>query len=124
MFSNYIGQQIDAKGHEIVLSTIICALVLQRLPYTMRQLTIRSRRERETVTGKSLNIEELLDLYNSLIHDVEIASTSRDSKKRPERSESENQRGGKTNTAKRGNSRSLITKAKPKKRASVSYVVP
>ena len=48
MFSNYIGQQIDAKGHEIVLSTIICALVLQRLPYSMTQLTIRPRRERNS----------------------------------------------------------------------------
>ena len=116
MFSNYIGQQIDAKGHESVLSTIICALVLQRLPYSIRQLTIRSRRERETATGKSLNIEELLDLYNSLIHDVEIASTSRDSKKKPERSESEDKRSGKANNAKRGTSRSLVTKAKPNKK--------
>ena len=32
MFSNYVDQQLDAKGHEVVLNTIICALVLQRLP--------------------------------------------------------------------------------------------
>ena len=57
-----------------------------------------------------------MDLYNSLIHDVKIASTSRDSKKRPERSESEDKRGGKANTAKRGASRSLVTKAKPNKK--------
>ena len=33
MFSNYVDQQLDAKVHETVLNTIICALVLQRLPF-------------------------------------------------------------------------------------------
>ena len=46
MFSNYLDQQLDAKGHETVLDTIICALVLQRLPYSTRKLVIRSRREK------------------------------------------------------------------------------
>ena len=50
-----------------------------------------------------------------MIHDVEIASTSRDAKKRPERPDAEDKKGGKT-TAKRGNSRSLLTKTKPNKK--------
>ena len=53
-----------------------------------------------------------MDLYNSLIHDVEIPSTSRDSKTRPD---AEDKKGGKP-TAKRGNSRSLLTKTKPNKK--------
>ena len=47
MFSNYLDQQLDAKGHAAVLDTIICALIVQRLPYHMKQLFIRSRREKE-----------------------------------------------------------------------------
>ncbi len=80
MFRNYVDQQLDAKGHETVLNTIICVLVLQRLPYSMSQLVIRSRRQTKSASGTNLTLEELLDLYNSLIHDVEIASTSRDAK--------------------------------------------
>ena len=57
----------------------------------------------------------MLDLYNSLIHDVEIASTSRDAKKRPESPDTDDKKGGKP-TGKRGNSRSLLMKTKPKKK--------
>ena len=76
----------------MVLNTIICALVLQWLHYSMRQLVIRSRREKESASGNNLTLEELLDLYNSLIHDVEIASNLRDAKKRPERPDTDDKR--------------------------------
>ena len=112
MFSNYLNQLLDANGHEEVLDTIISALVLQRLPFHMKQLVIRSRREKEAASGNNLTLEELLDLYNNLIHDVEIASTSREAKKRTEKPDVDDKKGAKS-VNKRGASRSLLTKTKP-----------
>ena len=57
----------------MVLNSLLCALVVQSLPYKMIKTVIRARRESEEKTGESLSLEELLDLYNNLIHDLEIS---------------------------------------------------
>ena len=92
MFSNYLEDQLATKGHSKVLDTIVCALVVQRLPYHMKQLLIRSRREKEAATGHNISLEELLNLYNHLIHDVEIATTSKDTKRKADKWETEDKR--------------------------------
>ena len=38
----------------------------------MKQIVVRIRREAEEKSGEPLSVEELLDLYNNLIHDLEI----------------------------------------------------
>ena len=55
------------------------------------------------------------------MHDVEIASTSREAKKRSERPDVDDKKGGKP-AGKRGVSRSLLTKTKPKREEDVYYV--
>ena len=39
----------------------------------MKQIIIRTRRELEARSGSSVTLEELLGLYNNLIHDLEIS---------------------------------------------------
>ena len=51
----------------------------------MRQIVIRARRETEEKTGESLSLEELLDLYNNLIHDLEISQGSMKDKAKPKK---------------------------------------
>ena len=46
----------------------------------MKQLIIRTRRELEAQNGSSLTLEELLNLYNNLIHDLEISQGSQKEK--------------------------------------------
>ena len=79
----------------------------------MKQLLIRSRREKEAATGHNISLEELLNLYNHLIHDVEIATTSKDTKRKADKWETEDKR-TKRGEAKRVNPRSFLTKNKSK----------
>ena len=39
----------------------------------MKQIIIRTRRELEAQSGSSITLEELLGLYNDLIHDLEFS---------------------------------------------------
>ena len=57
-------------------------LLFIRLTFYMKQLVISLRREKDAASGNKLSLEELLDLYNNLIHDVEIAFTSREATKK------------------------------------------
>ena len=73
LFSNFLDQQLHNQQPEVVLNSLLCALVVQRVPYQMKQLIIRTRRELEAQSGTTLILEELLALYNNLIHDLEIS---------------------------------------------------
>ena len=111
MFSNYLEDQLASKGHSVVLDTIVCALVVQRLPYHMKQLLIRSRREKEASSGRNISFDEVLNLYNHLIHDVEIASTSKETKRKADKWEADDKR-TKKGDPKRVTSRSFLTNNK------------
>ena len=80
----------------------------------MKQLLIRSRREKEASSGRNISFEEVLNLYNHLIHDVEIASTSKEAKRKAEKWEAEDKK-TKRGDPKRVNPRSFLTKNKNKK---------
>ena len=81
----------------------------------MRQLTIRSRREKEATSGRDLTLEELLDLYNSLIHDVEIAVTSKDKSKKKFDKDDEGKKPKKSDNKLIQTYKSLLTKKKKTK---------
>ena len=53
----------------------------------MKQIIIRTRRELETQSGSSITLEELLGLYNDLIHDLEISHGSQKEKQKPKKPE-------------------------------------
>lgn len=87
LFSNFLDQQLHNQRPEVVLNTLLCALIVQRVPYQMKQLMIRTRRELEAQSGSGLTLDESLGLYNNLIHDLEISQGSQKDKpkiKKPE----------------------------------------
>ena len=53
----------------------------------MKSIIIRTRRELETQSGASITLEELLGLYNDLIHDLEISHGAQKKKPRPKKPE-------------------------------------
>ena len=113
IFSNFLDQQLNTKGAVAVLNTVICALIVQRLPYSMKQLVIRSRREKEAQSGNDLRLDDLLDLFNSLIHDVEIATASKEkSKKKVDQPDDDGKKAKKPDGKRPSASRSLLTKKK------------
>ena len=71
----------------MVLNSLLCALVVQRLPYQTKQVIIRARRESEEKEGETFGLEELLDLYNNLIHDLEISQGGQKEKLKPKKVE-------------------------------------
>ena len=63
------------------------APLLSRVPFQMKQIIIRTRRELETQSGASITLEEFLGLYNDLIHDLEISHGSQKEKQKPKKPE-------------------------------------
>ena len=79
-------------------------------------MAIRSRREKEAQSGRDLTLEELLDLYNSLIHDVEIGATSKEkSKKKVDKPDDEIKKVRRPDGKRPVSSKSLLTKKKKAK---------
>ena len=90
MFSNFLEQQLQHQPPQSVLHSLVCALIIQRVPHQMKSIIIRTRRELESQTGSSLTLDELLGLYNDLIHDLEIshgAQKEKQKSRKPEKDE-------------------------------------
>ena len=90
MFSNFLEQQLQHQTPQSVLHSLVCALIIQRVPHQMKSIIIRTRRELESQSGSSLTLDELLGLYNDLIHDLEIshgAQKEKQKSKKPEKEE-------------------------------------
>ena len=85
----------------------------------MKQIIIRTRRELETQSGSSITLEELLGLYNYLIHDLEISHGSQKEKQKPKKPE-DGTGAGEPTKPKRRSLLSMKDKEKPKK--NVFYV--
>ena len=83
IFSNFLDQQLQHQSPASVLHSLVCALIIQRVPFQMKQLIIRTRRELESQSGTSITLEELLNLYNDLIHDLEISHGTQKEKLKP-----------------------------------------
>lgn len=84
---NFLGQQIQNQETLVVLDSLLCALVVQKLSYQMRQIFIRARRETEENTAETLSFEDLLDLYSNLIHDLKLIQGSQKEKTQPKKVE-------------------------------------
>ena len=81
----------------------------------MKQIIIRTRRELEARSGSPVTLEELLGLYNNLIHDLEISHGTQKDKQKPKKSEN----GGGAGEPTKPKRRSLLSKKdkdKPKKK--------
>ena len=89
LFSNFLEQQLQNQTPSLVLNSLVCALIVQRTPFQMKQLIIRTRRELEAQNGTSLTLEELLNLYNNLIHDLEISQGSQKERIKTKKDEKE-----------------------------------
>ena len=119
IFSNFLDQQLQNQSPASVLHSLVCALIIQRVPYQMKQIIIRTRRELETQSGSSITLEELLGLYNDLIYDLEISHGSQKEKQKPQKPE-DSAGAGEPNQPKR---RSLLSrKDKDKLRRNAFYV--
>ena len=79
----------------------------------MKQIIIRTRRELEARSGSPVTLEELLGLYNNLIHDLEISHGAQKDKQKPKKSEN----GGGAGEPTKPKRRSLLSKKdKPMKK--------
>ena len=72
----------------------------------MKQIIIRTRRELEAQSGSSITLEELLGLYNDLIHDLEISHGAQKEKQKPKKPED----GGGAGEPTKPKRRSLLSK--------------
>ena len=113
MFSNFLDQQLQNQSPSSVLHSLACALVIGRVPYQMKQIIIRTRRELEAQAGSSLTLDELLGLYNNLIHDLEISHGAQKDKAKPKKPE---KNVGEPTKPKRRSLLSKKDKDKPKKK--------
>ena len=82
LFHNFLSSELSKNGEIKVLNSLITSLVLQRIPYQLRGLLVKARREMEEKDGTTLTVESLLKLYNNFIHDLEISQGTNKEKKK------------------------------------------
>ena len=82
-FSNFLDQQLQNQESDVVPSSFLCALVVQRVPYQMKQLIFQVLRQLEAQFRDTLSLVEPLELYNSLIHHLEISQGAQNGKEKP-----------------------------------------